>query len=115
VSPPGEKGADGKDISVITSTINVPSGAWSVATNTLSWSAVIFNSQITKEIVEKGVVKLSLLRGTTWWELPLTEDRETLTQFGVETGQIQLEVVDLHGAAEKPEDQLFKLVLIPSQ
>jgi hypothetical protein len=113
--PQGEPGTAGRNASVTTTTLFVPSGSWSVSSDSLVWSAVVFSPLITREIADKGIVKLSVLRGNTWWELPLTEDRELLTQFGIEQGQIQLEVVELHGAAPKPADQQFKMIIIPPQ
>ena len=113
--PAGETGAAGKNATVTTTTFTVSSAAWGMDPDSLIWSTVVFTPLITKEIVEKGIVKMSVLRGSSWWELPLTENRDILTQFGFEQGQVQFEVVELHGRAPRPADQKFKMDIIPPQ
>ncbi len=113
--PQGETGDAGKNASVITTTMHVAAGAWSMDSDSIIWSTVVFSPLVTKDVIDKGVVKLSVMRGTTWWDLPLTEDRDILTQFGIEQGQLQFEVVKLHGRAPRPADQEFRMVIIPPQ
>jgi hypothetical protein len=111
--PQGAQGLPGKDATISSSYFTVPSSAWKYASDSLTWQTVVFNPLITEEIISKGVVKIYVQRSTSWWELPHMEEREIVTQFGVEAGQIQLETFPLHGGAPKPVDQTFKLVLIP--
>ncbi len=110
-APARQPGSKGKNSTPVATVFAVDSTAWVVGTNTLTWEAIVKEPQITPAVIGNGIVKVYIYRSTSWWELPYTEDREALIQFGLEEGKIRFLCSETHGAAERPQNHLFKLVI----
>jgi hypothetical protein len=110
-APKGAKGIAGHNATNTVVFFSVPSASWSVGANSLTWEATVSEPQITQDMVDHGIIKVYMQRSTSWWELPYTENREAHTQFGVQAGKLHFIRSESHGAAEKPDDHSFKLVM----
>jgi hypothetical protein len=107
--PQGEKGDPGKGTDVYTSDpFTLASSEWTM--DSVSWHAVIHTDKVTYDVVTKGVVRLMIQDGNTWWELPYITGREHVTTFGYSEGIIKLEHYSIHGLAEQPKTNVYRYV-----
>jgi hypothetical protein len=109
---PGTTGGGG-NANISTSEIfTIASSQWGANADSSGWQHTISSSLITQNIVDKGAVKVFELRGTSWWELPLTNG-DLFTQFGFQAGSVTLLFADIHGGLPaKPATTSYRIVVL---
>jgi len=108
---PGTNGTGGNSNTTNSGVFSITSSAW---TNVgLNWEYTHNTSLITKDVVEKGAIKVYTEVGGVWWELPFAEG-DLLTQFGFKEGSIEFVHGDLHMAdvPDRPETRNFRFVIL---
>lgn len=110
---PGTPGGGGNSNISASETFTVASGDW-VTDSALFGRRVTLNYVgITKEVVEKGSLKMFMKMGTTWAELPYTQG-DFVTQYGFDEGHIYLEFINIEqvGMPAPPTTTSFRVVIL---
>lgn len=109
---PGVPGANAKSYVVSTDFIPILSSAWKVDSVAKLWSTIVKLPLITKDIVDRGSVKVFFQIDGAWSELP-TLSADTFTQFSFSLGQVNMLVNDMHGTMPaKPISANYRFVII---
>ncbi|MDI1354340.1 MAG: hypothetical protein PSX36_05460 [bacterium] len=109
---PGTPGVGGNSNIVSTPVFVVGSSQWKPNADTTLWQYKFDAAQITSDIADKGVVKLFIQVGSSWWELPYLAG-EFLMQFGFSVGSVNLSYLDPHGEKLlRPATANFRLITI---
>lgn len=102
----GNAGISASDVFTVTTT------QWQTTSDSAYWKYTIASNLITKDVVDKGVLKVFVQKGSAWWELPYTEG-DLFTQCGFETGFANLFFTDIHGGLpDRPENAAYRVIAI---
>jgi hypothetical protein len=115
--PKGDPGTPGKAGNLkkeLATVITLNASSWALEEQT--WKASVFVSAITRDVIERGEVKLYVEKDGKWWALPYGQGY-VFTQYSIEENFIRLECTDIHeGLPEQPQTARFRLVVfIPAQ
>src|SRR5687768_17553996 len=110
-APAGKPGTAGKNATPVVTIFTLDSTAWAPDAQHMIWETSFPVPELTPEVIKNSIIKVYMMRSTSWWELPYTENREALTQFGLEPGKLRLLRSESHGAAERPQKHSFKVVI----
>ena len=109
---PGTPGGGGNAGINTSGVITIASSQWQANADSSAWVLSIPTTLITQNVVDKGAVKVYILKSAAWWELPLTQG-DLFTQFGFEVGKVNLEFVDVHGELpDKPTTSEYRIVVL---
>lgn len=108
---PGDPGGGGNSGIQSTDIFTISSLQWQKTVDS-SWKYIFNSTLLTQDIVDKGIVKVFVLNGSSWWELPFTEG-DLFTQFGFTLGSVDLVFADIHGGLpERPVSKSYRMVVI---
>jgi hypothetical protein len=109
---PGTPGGGGNAGITASDVFTVSTTQWQTTVDSSYWKFSIFSGLITQEVLDKGVLKVFVQRGTFWWELPYTEG-DLFTQCGFELGQANLFFTDIHGGLpDRPVTSAYRVIAI---
>jgi hypothetical protein len=111
---PGPTGATGSAASTVVN-ITVPSGSWVIDTSGLKskWLYTIYTTEITKDIYDKGSVKVLMQKNAQWYELPYFEG-DVVMQYGFLEKLVMLENSNIHASLpQRPVTMSFRIVIVP--
>lgn len=109
---PGAAGGGGNSSIQSSAIFTVSTTQWQKTADTSAWKFTINTDLITKDIVDKGIVKVFVQIGTSWWELPFTEG-DLFTQFGFDVGVANLYFTDIHGGLPaRPSTKAYRVITI---
>lgn len=110
---PGEQGPPGKDGNVTIKNIPSfihPSSAWTKDQN--GWKSIITVPEINRDVVDKGMVRVYIQIGSSWWDLPYSSGGIS-TESGVDVGIVVLKNNDINGAiTPQPVTQNYRIVIV---
>ncbi len=112
--PAGDQGLAGIDGKSYINSISFPvqSSQWVVDSVAKHWAVTLESYLITKEVYDKGSVKVFVRIDSLWQELPFLDD-DTFTQFGFEPGRVKLVVTDMHSTVPlRPATSQYRIVTI---
>lgn len=112
--PKGDPGVSGKggNSNFTSFEFTVSFAQWVADSTAGVWKAVINTPLITKSVIEKGSVKLSIAIGTDWWELPYYEG-DRVTQYGFKEGALNMTVVNIHGGLpQRPLTSSYRMIIL---
>ena len=108
---PGVPGANGKTNIVSTDLIPILASDWKVDSVAKSYSTTLTFPSITKEIVDRGSVKVFFQAEGAWSELP-TLSGDTFVQFSFALGKVNIWINDMHGTMpEAPVNTSYRIVI----
>ena len=114
--PKGDAGTPGKPGNLKQSAVNlqINSSSWSLNVNT--WEATVYLSGITKDVVEKGEVKLYISADSQWCGMPYGKGY-IFTQYSIEREFIHLNCTHIHGGIpSRPATADYRAVIFyPAQ
>ncbi|MBL7931856.1 MAG: hypothetical protein JNL60_08140 [Bacteroidia bacterium] len=110
---PGSPGGGGNSNMTASETFTVASSDWLTDSASFGRKATINFAGITKEVVEKGSLKMYMKIGTAWAELPYTQG-DFVTQYGFDEGHIYLEFINIEqiGMPSPPVTTSYRVVII---
>jgi hypothetical protein len=111
--PKGEPGTPAKQGNVVQKHINSftqPTSEWYVK-SAIAWESLVFSTELTRDVVKKGVVKVYMQIDQVWWALPHADGND-FTQYSIEENFIRLNHSNSHGGfPQKPEPVNFRIVI----
>lgn len=109
---PGQNGTGGNSSMNTSSVFTIDSTAWQLNTDLRYWEVISSQPLITKEIVEKGAVKVYFQVNNYWWQLPYSIS-DQVTQYSFKEGILRFTVMDVEGAIpHRPASTAYRLVVI---
>lgn len=109
---PGIPGGGGNAGISASEVFTVSTTQWQTPVDSSYWKFSIASTIITQDVVDKGVLKVFIQRGSSWWELPYTEG-DLFTQCGFEPGLANLFFTDIHGGLpERPASSAYRIIAI---
>jgi hypothetical protein len=110
--PQGDPGAPGigGNSNMSSQSFVIAASQWTTDIDSSLWKASVNSTLITKDIVDKGSVKIFIQVNNTWWELPYTNS-DLFMQFGFTEGVAHLLYSDIHGGkTDRPATANYRLV-----
>jgi hypothetical protein len=111
--PQGDPGTPGKTGNARQShmnSFNLPSSEWTA--DLTVWRSLIYAPGVSKNVIEKGEVKVYIQEGATWWSLPYAVG-DLFILYSLENGIINLTYTDIHGGTpERPLGANYRVVII---
>jgi hypothetical protein len=108
---PGKNGTGGNSNTTSSAVFPITNSQW--VSDGGNWTATYSSTLITKDVVDKGSLKLYVDIGGSWWELPYAEG-DLLTQCGFSEGKVRLVHGDIHGGLpfSAPPTRNYRLVTV---
>lgn len=110
---PGTPGGGGNSNISASETFTVASSDWVTDSAKFGRKVTLNYAGITKDVVEKGSVKMYMKMGSTWAELPYTQG-DFVTQFGFDEGHLYLEFINIEqvGMPAPPTTTSYRVVIL---
>lgn len=109
---PGAPGGGGNSNIASGSVFVVTTSQWQVDSVSESLKVTINASELTKDVIEKGGVKVYMQVGTTWADLPYVKG-DLFTQFGFDEGHLYLHYINIEGGfPTAPLTTSFRMVIL---
>lgn len=106
--PAGTNGTNGNANVIGTNVVTV--STWAASGSV--WESTITFSGITSNVVDKGIVSVFVLYGTSWWALPDLNGKNS-TQYGFGIGFVKLLNSNSDGTTPaNPGTQTFRIVVV---
>lgn len=113
--PQGDSGTAGGGGNTNISTTNVfvvTSAQWVPDSAAATWKVTVPSPLITKNVMDKGVVKVAVQVENEWWEMPYIGG-DLVTQFGFKEGFLHIAISDIHEVLRpRPATQNFRMVIL---
>ncbi|WP_317899680.1 hypothetical protein [Aurantibacillus circumpalustris] len=113
---PGTPGKAGNLTQININPIKVSTFSWTFKSNTFSWETTIYVGEISKDVIEKGEVKVYLDLNDQWNALPYGKNY-IFTQYSISENLIKLNTSHIHGGEpSRPLDANYRIVIFsPAQ
>ena len=109
---PGTPGGGGNSNITSSSNFIVNTSQWQVDSVAEMLKVTITAPELTKDVVEKGGVKVYRQNGSGWSELPFVQG-DLFTQFGFSEGVLTLSYINIEGGiASAPPSATYRMVIV---
>lgn len=109
---PGTPGGGGNTGISTSEIVTIGTSQWLPNGDSSAWEYTLVSDLVTQEVMDKGVVKVYVKRGSSWTELPNTQG-DLFTQFSFKTGSITLTFMDIHGGLpSRPATTDYRILTI---
>lgn len=110
--PKGDPGTPGEAGNLVLSQFSKTIDSLDWSKQEAAWIADIYTEQLTKNVIEKGEVKVYLYTENDWWVLPYGKNY-VFTQCTIELGKIRLIREDIHGGVpSRPSKSDYRIVIM---
>ena len=109
---PGTPGAGGNATISSSAVFLITSSLWKVDSASSSLKVSINSALLTKDVVDKGAVKVYLQMGTAWAELPY-DSGDLFMQYGFQEGILSLNYINIEGGfPSAPANANYRMVIL---
>jgi hypothetical protein len=109
---PGTPGGGGNSSITSSSVVIVENAQWKWDAVSNSQTVTVDAPLITKDVIDKGAVKVYVQKASSWSELPFVNG-DLFTQFAFDEGHVHLSYLNIEGgSAPVPATQNFRIVVL---